>query len=105
MNILILALQTFGLSVAVHAVPLTHLRFPQRSHITSVPTATTHEDKQLWNTFRATYLETAHPVSDSPRQKYGKRARGRPVWFMDQWERKAEELSQGKNGEFIAFVD
>jgi hypothetical protein len=47
------------------------------------PTATKDEDKKLWKAFRATYLQTAHMVSTNLRQRYGKRVRAWPVWFMD----------------------
>jgi len=67
------------------------------------PAATEDGGRQLWNTFRATYLETAHSVSKPLRRTYGKRARGWPLWFMGQWEKKAEQLSGGRNGEFIEF--
>lgn len=69
------------------------------------PVATEDRVKQLWNAFRATYLEAALSVSKPPRQTYGKRARGWPLRFTGQWERKSEQLSTGKNDEFIEFGD
>ncbi|KAI4707569.1 hypothetical protein J4E89_007674 [Alternaria sp. Ai002NY15] len=69
------------------------------------PAATEDGDKQLWNAFRATYLETAHAVSKPLRRTYGKRARGWPLWFMGQWEKKAEQLSGERHGAFIEFGD
>jgi hypothetical protein len=69
----------------------------------SDPTTRSEEDRQLWDAFRATYLHSARTVSKNLRQRYDKRARTWPIWFINQWEKKVEELSQWKDGDFIGF--
>ncbi|KAH6848642.1 hypothetical protein AA0119_g6201 [Alternaria tenuissima] len=67
------------------------------------PTVTSEGCRQLWDVFRATYLHSAHIVSKNLRQRYGKCARTWPIWFINQWEKKAEELSQWEDGDLIGF--
>jgi len=69
------------------------------------PNATSGDDLKLWQDFRRAYLRTAKWVSESLVEKHGKRARKWPARFMDQWERKAGQLLEGENGEFIEFGD
>ncbi|KAH6878636.1 hypothetical protein BKA58DRAFT_436329 [Alternaria rosae] len=67
------------------------------------PNATTGEDLKLWQDFRFAYLRAAKNVSRDLVKKHGKQARRWPARFMDQWERKAGQLLEGRHGEFIEF--
>jgi hypothetical protein len=67
------------------------------------PAAENKNEKQLWETFKRAYLRAAHTMSDGLARQYGEQARWWPETFLREWEEKAMEPAEGRDGSFIEF--